>query len=59
MQTKTYDNGTIIESVKTFWGITYTDLRSNAAYVHGYSLIGSTIIMVVIPGKTFQLFSYS
>ena len=56
MQTKTYDNGTTIEAIKTFWRITYTELRSNPAYVHGYSLIGSTIIMVVIPGKAFRHF---
>ena len=45
-----YENGTKSESIQMIWVITYTNLRTNAAYVHGYSLIGSTIIMVVIPG---------
>ena len=44
------DNGTHVESVEIKFGLINTKLRSNPAYVHGYSLIGSTIIMVVIPG---------
>ena len=44
------ENGTHVESVEIKFGLINTKLRSNPAYVHGYSLIGSTIIMVVIPG---------
>ena len=42
-------NGTNISNVQSVWFIGITELRTNTAYVHAYSLIGSTIVMLVIP----------
>ena len=43
------ENGTKIQVPQRRWIITHTPLRLNKTYVQGYSLIFSTIIMVIVP----------